>query len=72
MPTRHVKKIHIRRRYATCPQGMPKKREEKDSPYPRKKGGERGIVQMSSSTKQKLSTHLHILIKVYDLVLLWI
>ena len=53
MPTRHVKKkMHTRRRYATCPQGMPKKKEEeeKDSPYPRKKMGERGIVQISSST----------------------
>jgi hypothetical protein len=30
MPTRHVKKkMHTRRRYATCPQGMPKKREKK-------------------------------------------
>ena len=44
--------MHTQRKYATCPQGMPKKKEEeKDSPYPRKKrGGERGIVQMSSST----------------------
>ena len=32
--------MHTRRRYATCPQGMPKKkRKEKDSPYPRKKRG---------------------------------
>ena len=54
MPTRHVKKRCIPE------EGMPhahkacqKKREEeeKDSPYPRKKnGGQRGIVQMSSST----------------------
>jgi len=59
MPTRHVKKerekMHTQRRYATCPQGMSKEEEEeKDSPHPRKKkkekGGERGIMQMSSST----------------------
>ena len=35
MPTWHAKK---------------KEEEEKDSPYPRKKMGERGIVQISSST----------------------
>ena len=56
MPHAHkaCKKKHTRRRYATFPQGKPKKKEEeeeKDSPYPRKKkGGERGIVQMRSST----------------------
>ena len=39
MPTRHVKerererereKMHTQRRYATCPQGVPKKRKEKE------------------------------------------
>jgi hypothetical protein len=38
MPTRHVKKkqeekMHTQRKYATCPQGMSKKREKKYSPY---------------------------------------
>ena len=43
--------MHTRRRYATCPQGMPKKREKKKiARIQEKKGGERGIVQMSSST----------------------
>ena len=29
-------KMHTQRRYDTCPHGMSKKREEKDSPHPRK------------------------------------
>ena len=30
MPTRHEKKMHTQRRYATFPQGMSKKREEEE------------------------------------------
>ena len=45
IPTRHVKKdVHPKK---AC---QKEEEEEKDSPYPRKKGGDRGIVQMSSST----------------------
>ena len=52
MPTRHVKKDAYPKKVCHMPtRHAKKKEEEKDSPYPRKKrGGERGIVQMSSST----------------------
>ena len=34
MPTRHVKKkMHTQRRYATCPQGMSKKKKEREKMY---------------------------------------
>ena len=55
--------MHTQRRYATCPQGMSKE-EEKDSPYSgkkREKKGERGIMQMSSSTiHQTKKIYIHI------------
>ena len=60
MPTRHVKKKR-------------EKRREKDSPHPRKikerNGSMRG-VHTPSTQKEKKTTHLHILIKVYDVFLL--
>ena len=63
MLKRHVRKkdkkrkMHTQRRYATCPQGMSKKKKkEKDSPHPWKIKEERWIMQRSSSilhTKKK-------------------
>ena len=67
------KKMHTQRRYDTCPQGMSKEKKGKDSPHPRKikkrDGSCKGVHPPSAKKK---STHLHILIKVYDLFLLWI
>ena len=50
------------------------KKKEKDSPLSKKKEKERWCIQRSSYIihKNKISTHLHILIKDYDLFLLWI
>jgi len=67
-----VKKMHTQRRYATCPQGMSKeKKREKDSPHPRKikkrDGSCKGVHPPSAKKK---STHLHILIRLYDSLLL--
>ena len=66
--------MHTQRRYATCPQGMSKKKErEKDSPHPRKIKEKGWFMKRSSYTTHKkyiyITTHLHILIKVYDLFL---
>ena len=78
MPKRHVKKkrekkMHTQRRYATCPQGMSKEKKigEKKSTSKENKE-ERWIMQRSSSTlcQKKKSTHLHILIRLYDSFLL--
>ena len=71
--------MHTQRRYATCPQGMSKKKEEeekKNSPHP-KEIKEREMVHekefLHHQPKKKkniyITTHLHILIKVYDLFL---
>ena len=48
-----------------------RKEKEKDSPYPKE---EREMVHTKEFIYHppKTSTHLHILIKVYDLFLLWI
>jgi hypothetical protein len=52
------------------------KERKKDTPYPRKREKEikeRWFMKRSSYTHPpKLSTHMYILIKVYDLFLLWI
>ena len=58
MPTRHVKK----------------KRREKDCPYPKRKRNKRKMIHTKEFIHDppKISTHLHILTKVYDLFLLWI
>ena len=79
MPTRHVKKkrekMHTQRRCATHPQGVSKKRRKrKYSPYQKYYKGERNHIKEfhPPSTKKNISTHLHILIKSYDLFLLWI
>ena len=73
---RHVKKkkrekMRTQRRYATC-FGMSKKRR-KDSPLSRKKR-KREMVHTKEFIHHppKISTHLHILIEVYDLFLLCI
>ena len=88
--------MHTQRRYATCPQGMSKKKR-KDA-YPKKvchtptrcvkkKREKKENISHTKKTLQgkensykgvlilhppKISTHLHILIKAYDLFLLWI
>ena len=50
-----------------------KEREEKIAPYPkRKKKREMVHTKEFIHHPPKISTHLHILIKVYDLFLLWI
>ena len=73
MSTRHVKeKIHTERRYATCPQSMSKKKKrEKDSPHPwkikKRDGSCKGVHPPSI---KKIPTHLHILIRLYNLFLL--
>ena len=88
--------MHTQRRYATCPQGMSKKREKrcipkegmphthkvcqkkkkekgKYSPYQKHYKGKRiHIKGVLIHHPPKISTHLHILIKAYDLFLLWI
>jgi len=58
-------------------EGMPhahkacqKKKERKDSPCPKINKGERWIMQGSSLFIKKYSTHLHLLIRLYDLFLL--
>ena len=62
-------KMHTQRRYATC-FGMSKK---KDSPYLKREKKERWFMQRSPYTiHQKYPHTLHILIKVFDLFLLWI
>ena len=82
MPTRHVKKkrqrekMHTQRRYATHPQGVSKKRErekKKIQPIPKTlQGKENSYKGVLIHHPPKISTHLHILIKAYDLFLLWI
>ena len=83
MPTRHVKKrerererekMHTQRRYATCPQGVSKKKEKGENIAHTKKKfqGRETIWRSLIHHPPKISTHLHILINVYDLFLLWI
>ena len=76
MPKRHVKKkrekkMHTQRRYATCPQGMSKEKKGGDSPHPRKikkrDGSCKGVHPPSAKKK---STHLHILVRLHDSLLL--
>ena len=63
--------------HKACPKKK-KKRREKDSPHPGKikeRDGSRKGVHTPSTQKEKkinnnITTHLHILIKVYDLFLL--
>ena len=75
MLKRHVRKkikMHTLGRYATCPQGMSKKKEkriEKDSPHPRKIKKREGSCKGVHPPK-KIPTHLHILIRLYDSFLL--
>ena len=49
------------------------KKKEKIAPYPKRKK-KREMVHTKEFTHHplKISTHLHILIKIYDLFLLWI
>jgi len=64
-------KMHAQRRYATCSQSMSKKRGRKEiADVPRIK--RRELVQKKEFVHHppKISTHLHILIKVYDFFLL--
>ena len=51
-----------------------KKMKEKIAPYPKRKKKKREMVHTKEFIHHppKISTHLHILIKVYDLFLLWI
>ena len=51
-----------------------KKERRKDSPFSKKKEKERNGAYKGVHTPstKNISTHLHILIKVYDLFLLWI
>ena len=50
-----------------------KKRESEIAPYPKRKKKERWCIQKEfTHHPPKIFTHLHILIKVYDLFLLWI
>ena len=79
MPTRHVKKNDKKRkdaypkRYATCPQGMSKKKkkgeeEEENIAHTKKKDRrERNHAKEFLHHPLKISTHLPILIQVYDL-----
>ena len=61
--------------YATC-FACQKKREDKDRPYLKKEKQEREREMIHKKEfihhPPKISTHLHILMKVYDLFLLWI
>ena len=75
-------KMHIQRRYATCSQGMSKteekkkkerERKKKDSPCPQRKRKEiRELVHTKEFILHppKISTYLHILIRLHDLFLL--
>ena len=69
---RDKKQMHTQRRYATC-LGMSKKREKKRQPLIQKER-KRQMVHTKEFIHHppKKSTHLHILIKVYDLFLLQI
>ena len=79
MPTRHVKKKEKR---CIPKEGVPhthkvcqkKGRKKKYSPYQKYYKGERNHIKEfhPRSTKKNISTHMHILIKAYDLFLLWI
>ena len=63
--------MHTQRRYATC-LGMSKKREKKGIAPIQKKEREMVHTKEFIHHPPKIPTHLHILIKVYDLFLLWI
>ena len=49
-----------------------KEKREKIAPYPNRRKGEMVHTKESIHHPPKVSIHLHILIKVYDLFLLWI
>jgi hypothetical protein len=50
-----------------------RRRRKKDSPYPRKRIKERWFMKKESiHYPPKISTHMHILVKDYDLFLLWV
>ena len=73
---RHVEKKEKR---SIPKEGMPHasacQKKEKDSPLSKKKEKKREMVHTKEfihHPPKKISTHLHILIKVYDLFLLWI
>ena len=64
--------MHTQRRYATC-LGMSKKREIAPDPKRKKRKESDGAYKgVHTPSTKKISTHLHILIKVYDLFLLQI
>ena len=78
---RHVKKKKERKdaypkKVCHMLRHVKKKREgkKKVAPYPKRKKKERWCIQKEfiHHPQKKISTHLHILIKVYDLFLLWI
>ena len=87
--------MHTQRRYATCPQGMSKKREKTKDAYPKKvchtptrcvKKKKENIAHVHENTRREIdhakdfihypqkkyiySTHLHLLIRLYDSFLL--
>ena len=63
-------KMHTQRRYATCLQRHVKKNEEERKEPTVDNQGERVMQKSSSMNHQKYSTHLHILIRLYDSFLL--
>ena len=75
---RHVKKKERKDAYPkkVCHmlRHVQKKERRKDSPLSKKKEKQREMVHTKEFIHHppKISTHLHILIKVYDLFLLWI
>ena len=66
------KKMHTQRRYATYLGMLKKRKKEEIAPYPKRKKKRDGAYKEVIHHPPKISTHLHILIKVYDLFLLWI
>ena len=74
---RHVKKKReIKDAYPkkVCHMLRHVKKNKKIAPYPKRKKKKRAMVHTKEFIHHppKISTHLHILIKVYDLFLLWI
>ena len=73
----HAHKAYQKKRYilkegiSHAPKACQKRRRRKYSPYQKDKG-EKNHIKEFLHHRQKISTHLHILIKVYDLFLLWI
>ena len=82
MPTRHVKKEEEKRyipkegmphTHKVCQKKRERERKRKYSPYQKHYKGKRiHLKEFSSIIHQKYPHTLHILIKVYDLFLLWI